>query len=95
MATTTKDLKDMTLAEIADVIGEDWEKVRAGGSGPLGMGQHPANPYWSAMRGMRDVSDTFGYDTGDSIVRYFLSNATHWRGETAKAVKAELKRRIA
>jgi hypothetical protein len=28
-------------------------------------------------------------------VAYALSNLTVWRGETAKAVKAELKRRIA
>jgi len=29
-------------------------------------------------------------DSGDSIVRYFLSNASTWRGETARRVKKEL-----
>ena len=33
------------------------------------------------------------YDSGRSIVRYFLGNAGAWRGDVAKAIKAELKRR--
>jgi hypothetical protein len=33
-------------------------------------------------------------DTGKSIVLYFLSNAGTWRGETAKRVKAELKKMV-
>jgi hypothetical protein len=33
-------------------------------------------------------------DTGRSIVLYFLNNATSWKGDTAKAVKAELKLRL-
>jgi len=28
------------------------------------------------------------------IVRYFLSNATTWRGETARRIKAELKQML-
>ena len=35
------------------------------------------------------------YDSGRSIVRYFLGNAGTWRGDVAKAIKAELKRRTA
>ena len=30
-------------------------------------------------------------DDGGSIVLYFLSNATTWRGEDARRIKAELK----
>jgi len=33
-------------------------------------------------------------DSGKSIVSYFLANAGQWRGEVAKEVKAELKRRV-
>jgi hypothetical protein len=30
-------------------------------------------------------------DGAETIVRYFLSNASTWRGEDAKRIKAELK----
>ena len=43
------------------------------------------------MHSLRDVTDAYGYDDGRSIVMYFLANASTWRGETAKRVKAELK----
>jgi hypothetical protein len=33
----------------------------------------------------------YGNDSGESIVRYFLCNAASYRGEKAKAFKAELK----
>ena len=35
--------------------------------------------------------DMYGFNTAESIVRYFLSNASTWRGETAKRIKKELK----
>ena len=50
-----------------------------------------AKPYLSAMMGMGDINEQFGYDSGRSIVLYFLSNASTWRGDTAKRVKAELR----
>jgi ribosomal protein L37E len=40
------------------------------------------------------IKDNYGYDSGKSIVAYFLSNAAQWKGETAKIVKKELKKRI-
>lgn len=50
-----------------------------------------ARPYVDAMLTLNSVSDNYFYDSGDSIVRYALSNLTGWRGETARRVKAELK----
>jgi hypothetical protein len=41
------------------------------------------------------VSDSYGYDDGDSIVRYALSNLTSWRGEDARRIKVELKTHLA
>jgi hypothetical protein len=38
-----------------------------------------------------EPDEMYGYDTGKSVVLYFLSNATSWRGEVARRVKAELK----
>ncbi len=50
-----------------------------------------AEPYVSAMSNLDKITDDYGYDSADGIVRYALSNLTGWRGETAKRVKAELK----
>lgn len=52
---------------------------------------YSAKPYVEAMLFLDSVDDTYGWDTGDSIVRYALSNLSSWRGETARQVKAELK----
>jgi len=40
-------------------------------------------------------SDPYGFDSGESIIRYFLANAGSFRGERAKALKAELKAMLA
>lgn len=69
------------LYEIANEIRKDWgAKVN-----------FAARPYLDAMATLTSVSDNYGWDSGDMIVRYFLSNASTWRGETAKRIKAELK----
>lgn len=81
-------LKSMQIHEISDVIERDW--------GRQGRGvNYAARPYLDAMRYLGSVSDNYGMDSGRSVVAYFLSNASSWKGPTAKAVKAELKRRIA
>lgn len=67
------------ICDIAAEIISDWKNVYFG-----------AKPYLSAMRNLSTLSDQYGMDTADNIVRYFLSNATSWRGETAKRIKAEL-----
>ena len=56
---------------------------------------YAAKPYLDAMRSLGCVDDNFGYDDGRSIILYFLSNASTWRGPTAKAIKAELKGMLA
>lgn len=68
------------LYEIAYEIRETWKKIYFG-----------AVPYLDAMAQLDTVNDNFYYDSGKDIVRYFLSNATGWRGEDAKRIKAELK----
>ena len=69
------------LSEIAREIHSDWGNKTYFG----------AKPYLSAMMCLNSVNDNYGLDSGDMIVRYFLANASTWRGETAKRVKAELK----
>jgi hypothetical protein len=75
-------LENKSLAEIAAIIRQDWKKVN-----------FAAKPYLEAMGSLQSVTSSFGYDSGKSIVLYFLSNAGTWRGDVAKAVKAELKNR--
>ena len=68
------------LEAIASEIQSDWKNVN-----------YAAVPYLDAMATMQSVQDDYGYDSGKSVVAYFLSNATTWRGETARRVKKELK----
>jgi hypothetical protein len=68
------------LSVIAREIRADWTKPYFG-----------AVPYLDAMGTLNTINDNYGYDTAHSIVIYFLANATTWRGETARRVKAELK----
>lgn len=68
------------LYEIAREIRKDWKKVS-----PY------AAPYLDAMSALTSVDDSYGWDSGRSVVNYFLANAGSWRGETAKRIKAELR----
>jgi hypothetical protein len=68
------------ISAIARDIATDWKKVS-----PY------AAPYLRAMFYIRSVADTYFSDDGRSVVLYFLSNASSWRGDKAKVLKAELK----
>lgn len=72
--------------EIAREIRKDWSATAKNG---IYFG---AKPYLDAMSTMTSIGDNYGMDKGTSIVAYFLSNASTWRGETAKRVKLELKK---
>jgi hypothetical protein len=65
-----------------DIIA-DWKKPYFG-----------AVPYLSAMTKLQQVTDMYGEDSAKSIINYFLSNATTWRGEVARRVKKELKEMV-
>jgi hypothetical protein len=71
------------LHEIAREIRSDWHSPFYG-----------AVPYLVAMYELQSMDDYYGMDSADMIVRYFLSNATTWRGETARRIKAELKQML-
>ena len=76
--TTTTNVRP--LYEIARDIKNDWKNVYIG-----------AKPYLDAMATLDSINDNYGFDSGKMIVLYFLGNASTWRGETAKRIKAELK----
>ena len=73
----------MSLSGIASLIRRNWKPVK-----------FAAVPYLNAMSGLETVNDDYGLDSGKSIVIYFLGNATSWRGDVARQIKAELKCRI-
>lgn len=52
---------------------------------------YAAAPYLHAMRTLDRPSDYYYADPGDEIVLRFLANASTFRGEQARALKAELK----
>ncbi len=69
------------LHEIAREIRRDWgAKVN-----------YAAKPYLEAMSCLDSIRDNYYDDSARSVVAYFLANASTWRGETAKRIKAELK----
>lgn len=68
------------LYEIAKEIRQDWKNLS-----PY------AKPYVDAMATLNKITDTYICDSGKSVVLYFLSNASSWRGDVAKRIKAELK----
>ena len=70
------------IYEIAGEIEADWRKTK---SIPT------AKPYLEAMFSLTSIKDKYILDSGESVVAYFLSNASGWRGDTARRVKSELK----
>lgn len=80
-------VKDLSLSEIANIIRKDWSGTKKG----VYFG---AQPYLDAMGSMANITDNYNQDSGKEIVTYLLGNAASWRGDVAKVVKAELKRRL-
>jgi hypothetical protein len=69
-----------TLSMIARDIRTSWKPV------------HPwAAPYVDAMLTLGSIDDMYFEDSAREIVVRFLGNATMWRGEKARSIKAELK----
>lgn len=52
---------------------------------------YAAKPYLDAMASLDGPGDSYGDDSAQSVVCYFLANANSFRGDAAKALKAELK----
>ncbi len=47
-------------------------------------------PYLQAMYSLEKMNDMYGAEQADGIVLRFLSNASSWKGDDAKRIKAEL-----
>jgi hypothetical protein len=68
------------IYEIASEIEKEWPKVN-----------YAARPYLDAMHSLTAITDNYYLDSGKSVVLYFLSNATSFRGDAARRIKRELK----
>lgn len=86
------------VATLARIAAADYPRLAEVGTGFLGAGTHPAQPYLDVMLGMHDVGTvhlasetTYGYDGADDIVARFVDNAQAWRGDIAREVKARLR----
>jgi len=68
------------LHKIADEIMRKW--------------RNPANaaiPFINAMTYLATMDDRLGHEDAEDIVLRFLDNASGWRGEDARRIKAELR----
>lgn len=69
------------IKDIAADIATEWgDKVYFG-----------AKPYLDAMADLEKIDDLYGADTGEYILRYFLSNASQFKGARARELKEELR----
>ena len=69
-----------SISTIAREIRKTWKNVYFG-----------AVLYLDAMESLETVNDKYGCDDAKSIIIYFLSNASGFRGDDAKRIKKELK----
>lgn len=72
--------KMRALHEIMADVRQDWRNVS-----PY------AEPYVRALGTLNEPNDYYLLERGDELIRRFLANASGWRGERARAIKAELK----
>jgi hypothetical protein len=80
-AAIARTVEPRSLSAIARDIRRTWPKI-----------YFAAVPYLQAMAQLDGIDSDYGQDSAKSIVLYFLSNATTWRGEDARRLKAELKK---
>lgn len=71
--------KHKPIYEIAAEIEKDWKNVN-----------YSAKPYLNAMRNIDQITDFYYLDPADMVVRYFLANASTWRGKAARDIKEQL-----
>ena len=69
-----------SISSIARDIKRTWAKPYFG-----------AKPYLDAMMSLDSINGRFYEDSAESVVMYFLANASTFRGNDAKVLKLELK----
>lgn len=75
------------IHQIASDIAKEWRKSKKGIN-------YAAKPYLEALQQLSSKNDKYMYDDAKTVGLYFLSNASSFRGERAKELKAELKKAL-
>ena len=80
------DLSNADVQQLVALIYSDWDAINPS-----------AATYLHALdvNDCHDLDDPVGNEAADIQMRYFLTHASGWRGPTARAVKTELRRRLA
>lgn len=73
------DIENASLGALAGVALFEWADM-----------PQSAKMYAEAMSELSSIADSYGDDSGESIVAYFLVNAEDWQGDVADKVKARL-----
>jgi hypothetical protein len=81
-------MSNRPIYQIASEIAKDWKATSKNG---IYFG---AVPYLEAMHSLNSPTDKYGYDDAKTMILYFLSNASTYRGPKAKELKAELKQLV-
>lgn len=76
-------METRNLSVIANEIKKNWIKPYFG-----------AVPYLQAMQTLNSINDNYYYDSGKSVILYFLANASTWRGDKAREIKKELNKLV-
>ena len=77
------DFSIMSVSKIADVILSNWKRKI----------DPSAFPYVQAMLQIEKIDDQYGNETGRDVVLGFLTNAQKWKGDIARQIKKELRKR--
>ncbi len=78
------------VSQVAEDIVSAWIDEQSVRRGPVPMYLVTAWPYLEAMLKMATVKEMYGMEEGEMVILRFLDNATYWRGERARVLKAEL-----
>lgn len=73
------------IYEIANDIEKEWNATSKNGV------YFGAVPYLQAMKSLSTIEDKYVLDSAETIILYFLSNASTFKGTKAKSLKEELK----
>jgi hypothetical protein len=82
---TDEDLRHADLQQIVGWIYADWQAVNPSAASYL----HALD-----VNDCRELADPVGNETAEVQLGYFLTHAAGWRGSRARAIKAELRRRL-
>lgn len=91
MKNTNRSLSEIANEIIADFQREYKDAIKVGKKAKHWRQKYIyALAYVEPMLCLLSIDDTYGMDSGRSIVAYALGNLTTWKGDKAREIKKEL-----